>query len=174
MFDTDKFGHGLIKFYGNLFKDLKSKPISILELGVLKGGSLLYWNEYFDNAQIVGIDVNLIKTDFPNISVYKVDQTDKESLDTIAKKHGLFDIIIDDCSHIYDKTQASFDILYKYVKSGGIYIVEDWMAGINLGGQYIGLEKVVTNAVVNMNKLKIKEVKVVNLEKGSTAIIYKL
>lgn len=168
LFNTDKYEHGLIDFYDNLFKDLKSKPVSILELGVLKGGSLLYWNEYFDKAQIVGVDINPVK--LPNIPVYKADQTDRKELDRIAKKHGLFDIIIDDCSHIYEKTQTSFDILYKYVKQGGMYIIEDWMAGLNLGGQYIGLEKVVTNAMVNES---VKEVRAVKLNNGSTAILYK-
>lgn len=168
LFDTDKHEHGLIDFYDNLFKDLKSKPITLLELGVLRGGSLLYWNDYFDNAQIVGIDINPI--DLPNIPVYKAEQTNKERLDKIAKNHGLFDIIIDDCSHIYEKTQASFDILYKYVKPGGMYIVEDWATGLNLGGQYLGLEKIVTNAIVNMS---VKEVRAVKLEKGSVAVFYK-
>ena len=44
-------------------------------------------------------------------------------------RRGL-DIIIDDASHLYKKSRASFDILFEnHLKSGGMYIIEDWGCG---------------------------------------------
>jgi len=48
---TDKHKHGLITFYEKEFDHLKEKPIVFFELGIFKGDSLLYWNEYFKNAK---------------------------------------------------------------------------------------------------------------------------
>ena len=41
-----------------------------------------------------------------------------------------FDIIIDDCAHIASLSRISFSHLFhKHLKSGGLYVVEDWGAG---------------------------------------------
>jgi len=39
--------------------------------------------------------------------------------------HGPFDIIIDDASHISPLSIRSFEILFKLLKRGGIYVIED-------------------------------------------------
>ena len=49
-------------------------------------------------------------------------------------KDTVFDIIIDDASHVNKYTITSYNILNKRVKSGGLYIIED------LGCAYFKLE----------------------------------
>jgi hypothetical protein len=40
------------------------------------------------------------------------------------------DIVIDDASHLYNPTKATFDyVFHNHLRSGGIYIIEDWGAG---------------------------------------------
>jgi hypothetical protein len=34
--------------------------------------------------------------------------------------------VIDDASHIYEPTRASFETLFPYLRPGGLYIIEDW------------------------------------------------
>ena len=44
----------------------------------------------------------------------------------INKNHDInFDIILDDGSHIVEHMILSFNTLFKYVKPGGFYIIED-------------------------------------------------
>jgi hypothetical protein len=69
---------------------------------------------------------------------YLGSQDDPEFLDAIAYGHrpagwaidawrpyGPFDLIIDDASHLSGLTIASFKALYKHLKPGGLYVVED-------------------------------------------------
>ena len=36
------------------------------------------------------------------------------------------DLVIDDASHLYEPTKASFETLFPMLRPGGIYIIEDW------------------------------------------------
>jgi len=56
---TDKgTTHSYLPLYELLFAPFRHSARSILEIGVADGSSLLLWEEYFPNAQIVGLDVN--------------------------------------------------------------------------------------------------------------------
>jgi hypothetical protein len=36
------------------------------------------------------------------------------------------DLVVDDASHTYEQTKASFEILFPLLQPGGIYLIEDW------------------------------------------------
>ena len=57
-FGTDKeYDHMYCTgFYDKEFLKYKDKKIVITEIGIAKGGSIVLWDEYFDDAQIIGID----------------------------------------------------------------------------------------------------------------------
>jgi hypothetical protein len=57
-----------------------------------------------------------------------VDQRDSLRLRSIVASdfNGGIDLIIDDASHLYDPTRASFEALFPYLRPGGMYIIEDW------------------------------------------------
>jgi SAM-dependent methyltransferase len=64
-----------------------------------------------------------------SLSTYwETDQADKERLREIVEMEfaGPLDLVIDDCSHLYPLTKASFEALYPLLRPGGLYIVEDW------------------------------------------------
>ena len=45
--------------YEEIFKNYIGKKITFVEVGVLAGGSLFMWKDYFGkNARIIGIDLN--------------------------------------------------------------------------------------------------------------------
>ena len=67
---------------------------------------------------------NLIKNE-ERFSVYIADQSCKDLADRIVKEHGRFDIIIDDASHVGEKTRDSFNNLFDSLNPGGLYIIED-------------------------------------------------
>ena len=53
-YDTDKAAHAhYLRNYEEHFRPLRDRDVRLLELGVLKGGSLLLWRDYFDWANII-------------------------------------------------------------------------------------------------------------------------
>lgn len=131
-FDTDK-SLGYLKNYESFFSPLRSKKVSLLELGIYKGGSLLMWSKYFERGRIVGVDINEVNLKASkNVYTEKGDQRDAEFLKNLSEKYtdGGFDIIIDDASHFGNFTEASFLICFnQLLKPGGIYVIEDWGTG---------------------------------------------
>jgi SAM-dependent methyltransferase len=123
--DSDK-DPTFIALYERFFKRLRNRPVRLLELGVAAGGSLRYWAEYFPKGEIVGLDSNPPPIDHPRIRTVRGDQADPAALDACG---DVFDIVIDDCSHVAVSTKASFDHLFPRVVPGGIYAIEDWGTG---------------------------------------------
>jgi len=126
---TDKAmdAHGFTEIYEHIFYPLKNKPVKILEIGIGKGGSLALWQEYFPNANIYGIDINnRSHLDSERIHTFVADQADRNQLKSFITKYGGgFDIIIDDSGHKMEQQQISFGYIFRYVKPGGYYIIED-------------------------------------------------
>jgi lipopolysaccharide biosynthesis glycosyltransferase len=91
------------------------------------GASLRMWRDYFPNAHIFGCDILvsvLFKED--RITTFQVDQSNEASLNDITTFTGNdIDLIIDDGSHIKEHMIVSFNTLWKSVKPGGLYIIED-------------------------------------------------
>jgi hypothetical protein len=132
-YDTDK--HQLyLNNYVRHFQHLAHQHIKLLELGVLNGGSLLLWRDYFQDGQIVGLHLNRVNIDdrTGRIRVYQGDQRDLQLLTRIAGECSPdgFDIIIDDASHIAEFTKISFWHLFEnHLNPGGYYVIEDWRVG---------------------------------------------
>lgn len=117
-----------LALYEDLFAPLRDQPISLLELGVHSGHSLLLWHEFFPHAQIVGLDMRAAPANIPSTRVTYVQgrQEDPGALARAARAGGPFDLIVDDASHIGRLTKASFHALFTaHLKSGGIYVLED-------------------------------------------------
>ncbi|MCA1619201.1 MAG: class I SAM-dependent methyltransferase [Acidobacteria bacterium] len=134
-YDTDKAAHThYLRNYEEYFRPLLERDVRLLELGVLKGGSLLLWRDYFERGLIVGLDLNPLEIDDPTgrIRFYQGGQQDTALLDRLARECAPegFDVIIDDCSHVGDLARVSFWHLFEHhLKPGGLYVIEDWGTG---------------------------------------------
>ncbi len=132
-YQTDK-SVKYLKVYEEYFAPFKDKEITLFELGVFKGGSLLLWRDYFQNGHIVGLDANPvdIHDSTGRTHIYRGLQQDTALLDRISLEmapHG-FDVIVDDASHLADPTRIAFWHLFNnHLKPGGIYAIEDWGTG---------------------------------------------
>jgi hypothetical protein len=133
---------GFANFYEPYMYDMKSSASAILELGYTFN-SLVFWNQYFPNAQIVGInstdpqDYNtnpsLSNTSLHNIiTCLYADQSVKESLDDSLlylneqDKPQSYDIIVDNGEQHTSKQQRNaLEKFWPYVKSDGLYIIEN-------------------------------------------------
>lgn len=133
-YDSDKISNRFLERYDPFFEPWLEQEMTLLELGVKKGGSLLLWRDYFPKGTIAGIDINLPEGFRPGerIHLYEGSQADTTFLSTVANEvapHG-FDIIIDDASHIGELTRVSFWHLFEHhLRPGGLYVIEDWGTG---------------------------------------------
>jgi SAM-dependent methyltransferase len=131
-YDTDKAAHGhYLRNYEEYFRPLLGRDIRLLELGVLNGGSLLLWRDYFERGLIVGLDINPLEVEDPTgrIRFYQGAQHDAELLERVARECAPegFDVIIDDCAHVGYLARESFRNLFdRHLKPGGLYVIEDW------------------------------------------------
>lgn len=116
------------------FEPVKDQPLHILEVGVFKGDSTRAWIDYFPNVTIYGIDiftrVQPEKIDILNherVKWLKVDSLDPTSVNQIATEwNGVaFDIIIDDGLHTPAANGKTLSNLWRFLKPGGSYYVED-------------------------------------------------
>ena len=117
-----------LEIYYRHFQKYIGKDVTILEIGVYKGGSLEMWRNYFgDKCKIVGIDINPLCKRFENenVKIYIGSQSDKEFLKKVKLEIPKFDIIIDDGGHTMNQLRVSFEELYDSVSEDGIYLAED-------------------------------------------------
>ena len=87
-YDTDKAAHThYLRNYEEYFRPLLDRDVRLLELGVLKGGSLLLWRDYFERGLVVGLDINPLEIDDQTgrIRFYQGAQHDTALLDRLAR-----------------------------------------------------------------------------------------
>jgi len=113
--------------YEKHFTPIRNKPIKILEIGILNGGSLEMWRYYFPEATIVGIDINPLckEHEQEGINIRIGDQTDEKFLQSLIDEFGTFDLIIDDGSHHVAHVNKTFQFLFPKLADDGIYFIED-------------------------------------------------
>ncbi len=115
---------------------------NILELGIWDGGSLVIWNEVFSPRKLVGIDFRKDRGDSKYFQTYLekhdhktriktcwgLNQADNDAVQEICRHEfdGQLDLIIDDASHFYEESKASFEMLFPKLRKGGLYVIEDW------------------------------------------------
>ncbi len=117
------------------------RPARIFELGIAEGGSVALMALLPHVTRLVAIDNEPHRLDALDefvaarhlddvVSTYfGVDQADRAALSEIVDRDlggGGIDLVIDDASHRYDLTVASFDALFGHLRPGGWYVVEDW------------------------------------------------
>jgi SAM-dependent methyltransferase len=113
----------------------------IIDIGIYKGGSVALYALLFNPEKLVGIEylkdpiipLNdfIVKNKFEQkiSNYYDTNQADKNELKKIVDfefANKEVDLIIDDASHHYPETKASFESLFPILRPGGIYIIEDW------------------------------------------------
>lgn len=115
-----------LRHYDSIFKEFRHQNICVLEIGVETGASLRMWENYFDKATIVGIDISvkckLHESD--RIRIVTGSQDDPNFLDTVSRNYSPT-IIIDDASHKPEHVMFTFERLFPSLLAGGVYVIED-------------------------------------------------
>jgi cephalosporin hydroxylase len=132
----------LVDEYENYFRRHSDLcPKNVVELGMWDGGSVAFWHELLQPQKHVGLDF-MDRSDSPYFRRYvesrglskrirtfwNMNQADKPRLREIiaAEFDGPLDLVLDDASHLYGPTLASFETLFPLLTPGGLYIIEDW------------------------------------------------
>ena len=136
---TDKANyHNFTPVYERFLFDKKDTMKQIVEIGVYHGASIKMWDIYFPTCKILGLDINSAffteHTFSDKVKLEVCTATNEEAFVKTLTKHsieiGSVDMIIDDASHIVSHQRKTIDIAWKYVKPGGLYIIEDMHTSI--------------------------------------------
>jgi hypothetical protein len=128
----------LVDRYAAVVAELR--PERIVELGLLAGGSTALLCELADPVAVVAVDNQRVHSPLRAFVERRglgdvvhlhddVDQADRPRLAGIVEAAcgtQPLDLVIDDCSHLYEQTRASFNELFPRLRPGGQYIIEDW------------------------------------------------
>lgn len=112
----------------------------LVELGIFEGGSAIALALLFADLRIAAFDLR--QPDPPVLELldrlkiadrvklfYGVYQDDRKIVgQAVADVFGgtPIDMVIDDASHQYAPTRASFEMLFPLLRYAGVYIIEDW------------------------------------------------
>ena len=123
-FKTDKgnIKHRYTEVYARYFEELRGRPITLMEIGVACGSSLKTWAKYFPGSRVVGVDIRAecrqLCKGYPQIEIMIADATQLET-------DRMYDVIIDDGSHVSLDIVQAFVHLWERVKPGGYFVMED-------------------------------------------------
>jgi hypothetical protein len=114
--------------YDHFFSKYRNQNITFVEIGVLGGGSLFMWRDYFGpEARIIGVDLNpnAKKWEENGFEIYIGSQSDIKFWENFTREVGLIDAVLDDGGHTYEQQIITTECLLSAMNDGGIIVVED-------------------------------------------------
>lgn len=125
--------------YIRVYEDLASafSPRSVLELGIFQGGSYVLLDKLLNPRRMSAVDISeqpvapllqYVADKEGRLVHFSTSQSDRKILEHIVRNElaDELDLVVDDASHTYEQTKASFEILFPLLQPGGIYLIEDW------------------------------------------------
>lgn len=143
-YGTDKGIWGYLPHYTRELEPKRESVRAVLELGIcgerdipsykgpknVTGASLWMWHDYFPNAKIFGVDIDLrwmVNTE--RIQSFQGDQGNPFHLEAIARRcftsNGTFDLIVDDAVHDPSIHLCALHALLPFLAPDGLYAIED-------------------------------------------------
>jgi hypothetical protein len=144
---TQSSAHFYTRIYTRLFQSIRNEVLTVAEIGLhrrdvdmrcIHGGnselakasaapSLEMWKAYFPNADIFGFDIDdFSKVKIDRCSIVRGDMSSRNDLAGFVHTIGRpIDILIEDGSHTSHHQQIAFGYLFRYIRPGGMYIIED-------------------------------------------------
>ncbi|MGO9760983.1 MAG: class I SAM-dependent methyltransferase [Solirubrobacteraceae bacterium] len=133
-FDAHTEGPGVWKWrhyfeiYERHLDRFRGTPVHIVEIGVLGGGSLQMWRDYFGpETHVYGIDIDpesrALERD--GVEIFIGDQGDRSFWERFLETAPTIDVVIDDGGHTARQQAVTVESLLAHVRPGGVYICED-------------------------------------------------
>lgn len=128
------------EIYERHLSRFRGQHVRVLEIGVLGGGSLTMWREYFGHScQIYGVDIDpsAVAHETDGIGIFIGDQSDPEFWRRVLGAVPEFDVVLDDGGHRAHQQIATFEALLPHIAPGGIYVCEDIHGSMHAFHAYI-------------------------------------
>ena len=116
------------EIYDELFSRYRDREITFVEIGVLGGGSLFMWRDFFGpKARIIGVDLNpnAKKWESHGFEIFIGSQSNEAFLKDLMRQIGPVDVVLDDGGHTYTQQVVTTEILLDGIKDQGMLVVED-------------------------------------------------
>lgn len=114
--------------YEELLSPYRNRKITFVEVGVLNGGSLFMWRDFFGpEARIIGIDFNPLakRWEEDGFEIYIGSQSDPKFWDHFFGQVGMVDVLLDDGGHTNEQQIVTTHQSIPNIKDGGLLLVED-------------------------------------------------
>jgi hypothetical protein len=114
--------------YDDILSQYRGKEITFVEIGILGGGSLFMWRDFFGpQARIIGVDLNpsAKKWESEGFEVFIGSQSSPDFWRSFVEKVGPIDVVLDDGGHTYEQQIITVEELLGSIKDGGKLIIED-------------------------------------------------
>lgn len=127
--------HRYTEIYEKYLDKFKYNEITMIEIGICDprfcGKSIKFWEILFPKLKYYGIDIldlSNLEYNKDKITLINCDQNNEIEIKLFIENYNLndkLDVIIDDGSHESEHILTSFKTLFKYLKIGGYYFIED-------------------------------------------------
>lgn len=124
------------------------RPEVIVELGILEGASTALFADLCRPRRLVTIDNRPTN---PKLAAFierrgyegvisahgEIDQADRATVASILELElgpEPVDLVVDDASHRFEPTLGTFNLLFPRLRTGGVYVIEDWATGLKADG----------------------------------------
>lgn len=114
--------------YDHLFSSYRGQEITFVEIGILQGGSLFMWRDFFGpQARIIGIDLNpdAKRWEEHGFEIFIGDQSKSEFWREFAQVVPSFDVLLDDGGHTNLQQLVTLVETAKIVDQQGLIVIED-------------------------------------------------
>ncbi len=114
--------------YQDLIHPFAGSKITLVEVGVLNGGSLFMWREFLGkDARIIGVDnnPNAKKMERHGFEIFIGDQSSTDFWDQFFADVGSIDVLVDDGGHTNKQQIVTNEACLAHINDGGMIITED-------------------------------------------------
>jgi cephalosporin hydroxylase len=131
---TDKnTTHSYLPLYQKLLIHKSNTAKNVLEVGIMHGGSIKLWSDFFKNATVYGLDImedhhvwDKIKNNNKIILYTSTDAYDPMFFQTQFLDNSIqFDFMLDDGPHTLESMKQFIKLYSQIMTSDGILIIED-------------------------------------------------
>ena len=125
--------HSYLELYQRLLSSKRETAKNVLEVGILGGGSIKLWKDFFTNATVYGLDIMNIRNVWPEIvnkdKIILYTGTDAYNEiffnNTFLKKNIKCDFMLDDGPHTLESMKKFINLYSQIMTEDGILIIED-------------------------------------------------
>ena len=125
--------HSYLELYDKLLSKKKETAKNVLEIGILFGGSIKLWSDYFIHATIYGLDIidekyiwDKVKNNKRIILYTSMDAYDENIFKiNFLNKNIKFDFMLDDGPHTIESMIQYIKLYSQVMTDDGILMIED-------------------------------------------------